>query len=121
MFRQSPRLAKRNSEETAMRTSFPLNASSLAHGAALAACALAGILAAATIIPAFAEPGANDEIPQFASANFGWQTNVADWQEPPAGFGHGPIKADPAHPFVSNAEAGRRGIQPTLRIGDVKD
>jgi hypothetical protein len=104
-----------------MPRSFPPKASSLAHAAARAACALAGLLAAATAIPAFAEPGANDEIPQFASANFGWQTNVADWQEPPAGYGHGPIKPDPAHPFVSNAEAGRRGIQPTLRIGDVKD
>ncbi len=60
-------------------------------------------------------------IPKLGSASFGWQSNVADWQEPPAGSGHGPIKSDPAHPFNSNAEAGRTGTQPTLRIGDSKD
>jgi hypothetical protein len=60
-------------------------------------------------------------IPNFASANFGWQTNVADWQPPPPGHGHGPIGDDPAHPFLSNADAGRIGSQPTLRIGDTKD
>jgi hypothetical protein len=60
-------------------------------------------------------------IPKFASANFGWQTNVADWQEPPPGHGHGPIATDPVHPFLSNADAARIGAQPTLRIGNTKD
>ena len=65
---------------------------------------------------------ADEKIPPFASANYGWQTNVADWQEPPAGTaGHGPIRPDPAHPFMSNADAARLGVQPTLRIGDTKD
>jgi len=67
-----------------------------------------------------AQPG-NEQIPQLASPNFGWQTNVADWQPPPPGYGHGPIAADPAHPFLSNADAAARGEQPTLRIGDIKD
>ena len=71
---------------------------------------------------ALAQPGPEgSSIPKFASANFGWQTNVADWQNPPPGYGHGPIKSDPAHPFLSNADAGRRGEQPTLRIGDTTD
>jgi len=72
---------------------------------------------------AFASTAAaqSEKIPALASANFGWQTNVADWQEPPAGYGHGPIRPDPAHPFLSNANAGRLGKQPTLRIGDAKD
>jgi hypothetical protein len=70
---------------------------------------------------ASAEPGDAGQIPQFASPNFGWQTNVADWQTPPPGLGHGPIADDPAHPFLSNADAGARGAQPTLRIGDAKD
>jgi hypothetical protein len=79
-------------------------------------------VAAAAVIPAaLAEPGASENIPALASPNYGWQTNVADWQEPPAGASHGPIRPDPKRPFVSNAEAGRRGIQPTLRIGDVND
>jgi hypothetical protein len=74
-----------------------------------------GLLALAST--ALAEP----QIPNLASADFGWQTNVADWQEPPAGSGHGPIKPDPEHPFTSNAEGGRTGTQPTKRIGDYKD
>ena len=60
-------------------------------------------------------------IPPLASANFGWQTGIADWQQPPAGHGHGPIKPHPQHPYVSNAEGGRTGRQPTLRIGDDTD
>src|SRR5215469_8300105 len=66
---------------------------------------------------ALAEP----KIPNLASVDFGWQSNVADWQDPPAGSGHGPIKPDPEHPFTSNAEGGRTGTQPTKRIGDYKD
>jgi hypothetical protein len=80
-----------------------------------------GVAAAIAIPAALAEPGTSEKIPALASPNYGWQTNVADWQEPPASDVHGPIRPDPQHPFVSNAEAGRRGIQPTLRIGDVKD
>ena len=81
---------------------------------------LAGAIVAAFVASA---PAASDapKIPALASPDFGWQSNVADWQEPPPGHGHGPIKPDPAHPYVSNAEAGRRGIQPTLRISDAKD
>jgi hypothetical protein len=74
-----------------------------------------GLLGLATT--ALAEP----QTPNLASAEFGWQTNVADWQEPPAGSGHGPIKPDPEHPFTSNAEGGRTGTQPTKRIGNYKD
>ena len=80
---------------------------------------LGSLAAAALASPAGAEP--NKSVPQFASAAFGWQTNVADWRDPPAGHGHGPIKPDPAHPFTSNAEAARTGTQPTKRIGDTKD
>jgi len=64
--------------------------------------------------------GAN-AIPPLASAGFGWQTGIADWQDPPPGNGHGPIKPHPDHPYVSNAEAGRTGKQPTLRIGNDTD
>ena len=81
--------------------------------------AFAALIAAAGLVPLAA---ADEKIPAFGSANYGWQTNVADWQEPTSPYsGHGPIKNDPAHKFVSNAEAGRLGIQPTLRIGDAKD
>jgi hypothetical protein len=93
-----------------------------ARVAALAGGIFAASLAAMALMPAaFAEPPGKGAIPHLADYNFGWQTNVADWQEPPPGLGHGPIRPDPAHPFMSNAEAGRRGLQPTLRIGDAKD
>jgi hypothetical protein len=68
---------------------------------------------------ALAEP--NNGIPQLASADFGWQTNVADWQEPPPGRGHGPIRNDPDHPFTSNAVGARTGTQPTKRLGNAND
>src|SRR5712672_1438496 len=92
------------------------------HRAVLAGGFVAGLLAAAALIPAaVAEPTGKDAIPHFADPNFGWQTNVGDWQEPPPGLGHGPIKNDPAYPYISNAEGGRTGRQPTIRIADVKD
>jgi hypothetical protein len=56
------------------------------------------------------------DIPQFASANFGWQSNLEDWEDPPAGSGHGPIKNDPAYPFLNNAEGTRAGTGATKRI-----
>src|SRR6266852_5785390 len=84
-------------------------------GGVLAAL-VTGLLAALASAPA--EPS---DIPNLASADFGWQSNVADWQEPPAGSGHGPIKPDPDHPYTSNAEGARTGKPPTKRIGNYKD
>jgi hypothetical protein len=81
---------------------------------------IAALVAAAAWAPAAAtEP--DNAVPPLASANFGWQTNVADWREPPPGRGHGPIKPDPAHPFTSNVEGARTGTPPTKRIGNAKD
>src|SRR6185295_7067542 len=60
-------------------------------------------------------------IPDFGSKDFGWQTNVEDWQDPPADSGHGPMREDPAYPFISNAEGGRTGRQPNNRITNTKD
>jgi hypothetical protein len=83
----------------------------------LAGAILAGLAAISTA--AGAEP--NDKIPNLTSADFGWQTNVSDWQQPPPGSGHGPIKPDPDHPYTSNAEGARTGKPPTKRIGDYRD
>jgi hypothetical protein len=68
-----------------------------------------------------AQTADKNAVPPLASAGFGWQTGTADWQDPPEGLGHGPIKPHPQHPYVSNAEAGRTGKQPTLRIGNSED
>jgi len=77
-----------------------------------------GLLALAGDATAAEPKGA---VPNLASSDFGWQTNVSDWQEPPPGHGHGPIKPDPDHPYTSNAEGARTGRPPTKRIGDYKD
>jgi hypothetical protein len=79
-----------------------------------------GVAAAAAVAAtALAEP--KDAVPPLGSADFGWQSNVADWQEAPGSYGRGPIRNDPAHPFTSNAEAARAGTQPTKRLGNTKD
>ena len=85
-----------------------------------ASCRVCGFVAVAVFASTgMAEP--NRAIPPLASPDFGWQSNVAGWHDPPPGHGHGPIKPDPAHPYTSNAEAARTGTQPTKRIGNAKD
>jgi hypothetical protein len=83
---------------------------------------IAGIIALATFsLAPHSLAQAQSNIPFLAAHDFGWQSNLADWQGPPPGSGHGPIQTDPAHPYISNAEAGRIGGQATLRIGDASD
>jgi hypothetical protein len=90
-------------------------ASSLQYASVgLAAAAFAALATIATA-------ASGEKIPDLSSADFGWQSNVADWQEPPPGSGHGPIKPDPEHPFTSNVVGGATGRQPTKRLGDYKD
>jgi hypothetical protein len=95
-------------------------ASSALRQSTLAGGVFAGVVVAAALPgAALAEP--DKAVPNLASADFGWQSNVADWQDPPPGSGHGPIKPDPDHPFTSNAEGARTGRPPTKRIGNYKD
>jgi hypothetical protein len=78
-------------------------------------------LVAAALAPASSAP-ANGQMPDLASISFAWLSVGADWLDPPAGTpGHGPIKPDPAHPFLGNVDAIRSGRQPTLRIGNAGD
>ena len=44
-----------------------------------------GLLAATLFVLAPAARAESGPIPDFASAEHGWQSNVADWQDPPAG------------------------------------
>jgi hypothetical protein len=69
--------------------------------------------------PTWAEPA--NAIPKFASANFGWQSNLEDWEDPAPGAAHGPIKNDPAYPFRNNTEGNRAGTGATKRITNTKD
>jgi hypothetical protein len=83
--------------------------------------ALAGIAVLAASAPALAQAPAQElakgKIPELASAQFAWLALGVTWFDPPPGLGRGPIKADPAHPYVGNRDRG----QVTLHIGDSKD
>jgi hypothetical protein len=80
-------------------------------GAWIASAAFA--YAVALLSPAFAEP--NEAIPNFSP------DSVTGWLKPPGdeflqpASGPGPVRADPAHPYVSNAVA----AQETVKIADV--
>jgi hypothetical protein len=78
-------------------------------------------LTAMTLAAGTAPAASADAIPQFGSAHFGWQSNLEDWEDPPPGFGHGPIRNDPAWPFLNNVEGNRTGTGATKRITNTKD
>jgi hypothetical protein len=87
----------------------------------LSAGGLAVCLTAAMVAAGAARAESANAIPQFASSNFGWQSNLEDWEDPPPGAGHGPIKNDPAYPFLNNTEGNRAGTGATKRITNTKD
>ena len=91
------------------------------RGIGLSAGGFAVCLTAVTLAAGTARTEPSNAIPQFASANFGWQSNLEDWEDPPPGAGHGPIKNDPAYPFLNNAEGTRAGTGATKRITNTKD
>jgi hypothetical protein len=78
-------------------------------------------LAAATLAAGAERAAPANAVPPFASTDFGWQSNLEDWEDPPPGAGHGPIRNDPAHPFRNNAEGNRSGRGATRRITNAKD
>jgi hypothetical protein len=84
----------------------------------LAAALCAGFALCAMSAGASAQAPAKDKIPALASIDFAWLAMGADWRDPPAGSGHGPIKQDPAHPFHGNLDGPG---QVTIRLGNVKD
>jgi len=88
---------------------------------AIAALAGIALLAASASAPAQApsqdQGAAKSKIPELASAQFAWLALGVTWFDPPPGLGRGPIRADPAHPYVGNRDRG----QVTLHIGDTED
>jgi len=89
----------------------------LLHGA-LAAALGAGLAAGAMSTGAWAQAQAKGAVPALASISFAWLAAGADWRDPPAGSGHGPIKQDPAYPFHGNLDGPG---QVTIRVGDYRD
>jgi hypothetical protein len=94
-----------------------------AHTRCASIAVLAGIVGIATAASALAQAPAQEQalakgkIPELASAQFAWLALGVTWFDPPPGLGRGPIKADPAHPYVGNRDRG----QVTLHIGNSKD
>jgi len=86
-----------------------------------AAGVMAGLVALALVPGVRAQTETKGDIPQFASINYGWQHNEEDWLDAPPGASHGPIRENPAYPFVNNAEGGRTHQQVTVRITNTKD
>ena len=82
--------------------------------------ALGSLLGVLLLSTAIAAPD-NHGLPNLGSREFGWQHNVEDWEDPPEGSGHGPIKNDPAYPYRSNAQGNASGQGATVRIVDTKD
>jgi len=85
--------------------------------AAVLVALLAAAASALAQAPAQEQAVAKGKIPELASAQFAWLALGVTWFDPPPGLGRGPIKADPAHPYVGNRDRG----QVTLHIGDSKD
>ena len=90
----------------------------------------AGLLAALLIVcllgvalwPALAAE--TKGIPDFSSdSNVGWVASGmgfgTDFVQPPSG--PGPVTNDPAHPYVTNADAAATGRQPTFRVADLSN
>jgi hypothetical protein len=86
-----------------------------AVGASIAV--LAPVASALAQAPAQEQPSASANIPELASAQFAWLALGVDWLDPPPGLGRGPIRPDPAHPYIGNRDRG----QTTLHIGNTKD
>jgi hypothetical protein len=84
----------------------------------LAVALCAGIVACGLSMSAGAQTPAKDAIPALASISFAWLAAGADWRDPPAGAGHGPMKQDPAFPFHGNVDGPG---QVTIRLGNTKD
>ena len=57
--------------------------------------------------------------PDFSSNQAGWLTFDVEFRAVPGG--PSPVRNDPAHPRVSNAEAARTGKQPTFLISDLSN
>jgi hypothetical protein len=77
--------------------------------------AATAVMAMASMTPAMAQQRAAP--PDFSSGNAGWLTFNVDFSVVPGATG--PLRSDPAHPRVSNAEALRTGKQPTYFVADL--
>jgi hypothetical protein len=71
--------------------------------------------AAAVLLPTRA---VGQAVPDFSSNNTAWNGDGENEFTAPKS-GPGPVKSDPAHPYVSNFQAVRTGEQPNWRVADL--
>ncbi len=88
------------------------------RGAALVVAATVAFMVSASVA-AQTPPSSAGPVPDLASTTFAWLALGADWRDPPAGSGRGPVRQDPDHPFVGNV--GNNGRQVTVRLGNYRD
>jgi hypothetical protein len=89
------------------------------------ACAVsAGLLCGAALMHVSAAE--NTSVPNFGmDSTVGWVAGVPMSDEPigddflPPPEGPGPVTSDPAHPYIDNTFATRKGIQPTFHVADL--
>jgi hypothetical protein len=93
-------------------------ASKAALVVALGVVAWAPAALAQTAPQATSRSASKGGIPDLASVDFAWLAMGADWKDPPAGAGHGPIKSDPDHAYHGNLDGPG---QVTIRLGNYKD
>jgi hypothetical protein len=63
----------------------------------------------------------NAKVPDFSSNNAAWTSIGGDNEFTAPKSGIGPVKDDPAHPYVSNFRARRTGEQPNWRVADLNN
>jgi hypothetical protein len=84
-------------------------------GSVLVEVTAMAVMAIASMTPAIAQQ--KGVPPDFSSGNSGWLTFNVDFSVVPGTTS--PLRSDPAHPRVSNAEALRTGKQPTYFVADL--
>src|SRR5713226_7044611 len=86
-----------------------------------AICVMVGLVCAGAALAAQGTSG--QAIPNFApDDSTSWYPDRPtgdDYLPPPSG--PGPVRADPAHPYVPNDEGRNTGVQPTYRIADLSN
>jgi hypothetical protein len=73
------------------------------------------VCAGAALVPTFAPA---QQIPDFSSNNTGWNGDGENEFISPKS-GPGPVKSDPAHPYISNFRAARTGETANWRVADL--
>jgi hypothetical protein len=96
----------------------------MARATLLAGSVLCMGLAGASLAqsPELPKGAADSAVPDFATTDkTSWVLDRTVDDLLPAGAGPSPMTWDPKHPYIDNAQARRRNMQPTYRVGDLSN